>query len=627
MTEASGPAMKQSQAPPGAGGFPKRFGKYTLLRPLATGGMAELYLALQKSVAGFEKLIVIKRILPSMNSDPAFIDMLLHEARIAATLSHPNVVQIFDVGFAEGAFYIAMEHIHGEDLRSIVHQMKKLRMTEFPLEHALAIVVGMCAGLAYAHEKHGLDDEPLRIVHRDISPQNVIVTYSGDIKIVDFGIAKSGEGMGEDTKSGRLKGKVPYMSPEQARGEEIDWRSDIFSLGIILFELTTGKRLFKGRNELETLRLICDREYPPPRQVKPGYPPRLDAIVTKALAKDRTARYQSARQMQADLEAYIREERVAVSPLGLRDWMQKLYGDKLTEQQDTLHDLKQLADVIAEQHAIEGTDDFHDSSSGATGFSMAPGPTPAVERSPIPTKRSPLVAVLLAVVLGGALSLGLFLLLRTPSVSPPTVAMAPTASQVPVPSYGTVRLITRPSGASIWIDGSLRSEKTPATIDKLPQNTPISIRLTMEGYAPVRQEVTLTNDSPEAIERDLVAGTVTVAVTTQTPGAKLFIDDKVYDGLQAEGLSADEEHKIVLAANGYQSRTMRFRAGPNERKEFTLNLEREGVTKPKAAVTADTPAPKPEPTHQGQGKLNVSSRGGYCNVFIAGRSHGPTPVG
>ena len=173
-------------------GLPCRFGKYTLLRKLATGGMAELFLAIQKSVAGFEKLIVIKRILPSMNQDHAFIEMLLHEARIAATLSHPNIVQIFDVGQVDGTYFIAMEHVHGEDLRSIVRQMKKQDVAEFPLEHALSIVLGHVRGPRLRARASAISTAPpLNIVHRDISPQNVVVTFTGDVKIVDFGIAKS----------------------------------------------------------------------------------------------------------------------------------------------------------------------------------------------------------------------------------------------------------------------------------------------------------------------------------------------------------------------------------------------------------------------------------------------------
>jgi eukaryotic-like serine/threonine-protein kinase len=636
MAEASDPmtdVLGVAQA--GSEGMPKRFGKYTLLRRLATGGMAELFLALQKSVAGFEKIIVIKRILPSMNTDQAFIDMLLHEARIAATLSHPNIVQIYDVGFAEGAYYIAMEHIHGEDLRSIVRQMKKLRLSEFPLEHALAIVNGICAGLAYAHEKRGLDGEPLRIVHRDISPQNVVATYGGDIKVVDFGIAKSGDRIGEDTKSGRLKGKVPYMSPEQARGEEIDWRSDIFAVGIILFELTTGKRLFKGRNELETLRLICDRTYPTPGSVRAGYPPRLERIVMKALAKDREQRYQTAREMQSDLESYIRDERVAVSTIQLRGWMQTLYVDKLAQQKEALHDIKQLADVIAAQNLTEfGGDEGVDSTTTTTGNSIVPsmsGASHTVSGTKSSTGKT--LAAVGAVVTGMAfVAMGAYMFVRRdapPPAAAVTVVSASGGSNSHVPvevEQGSVELVTHPAGAAIWINGALRAEKTPAEIDKLPRGTPIDVKVTMEGFAPVREQVTLTADAPKVrIERDLVAGTVTVVVKTNAPGAQLFIDNKSYEALRVEGLAADEEHKLVVAANGYKARTARFRSGPNETKELEINLERDDAAgKDDKAGGAKKVA---TPVAVGKGKLNVGSRGGFCNVSVGGRGYGSTPVG
>jgi serine/threonine-protein kinase len=326
-------------------GLPRKFGEYTLLRKLAVGGMAELFLAIQRSHAGFEKLIVIKRILPAMNQDRAFIEMLLHEARVAATLSHPNIVQVFDVDEVDGTYFIAMEHVHGEDIRAIVRQMRKVGAVEFPLEHALSIVIGLCAGLAYAHEKRKLDGKPLNIVHRDISPQNVVVTFSGDVKVVDFGIAKSDVKLNE-TRSGRLKGKVPYMSPEQARGEAVDWRSDIFSAGIILFELTTGKRLFKGQGDYETLKLICDREYPRPTQIREGYPAELEHIVMKALEKDREQRYQSAREMQQALEDFARRERIPVSTIALNHFMGHLFAEKLQNQREALQQGKQLADII-----------------------------------------------------------------------------------------------------------------------------------------------------------------------------------------------------------------------------------------------------------------------------------------
>jgi eukaryotic-like serine/threonine-protein kinase len=305
LPSASETSLRASQAGIQAGAnaselpLPRVFGKYALMKKIAKGGMAELFLALQHSVAGFEKIVVIKRILPEMTRDPAFVEMLLTEARVAATLSHPNVVQTFDVGEIEGTYFIAMEHIHGEDIRGIVRQMKRVGKLDFPLSLALHIGIGLCAGLAYAHGKRGLDGVPMNIVHRDISPQNIVVTFSGDVKIVDFGVAKSDSKFQNFTESGKLKGKIPYMSPEQARGANVDWRSDVFSAGILLYELTTGKRLFKGESEYETMRMICERPYARPAEIVAGYAPELDRIVMKALTRDRDLRYQSAREICA----------------------------------------------------------------------------------------------------------------------------------------------------------------------------------------------------------------------------------------------------------------------------------------------------------------------------------------
>ena len=286
-------SMSTRTVPPDAGIMPHEatqdpvlFGKYTLLRRIASGGMAELFLALQRSVAGFEKLVVIKRILPSVNKDRDFIDLLMHEAKVAATLTHPNLVQTYDVGQVDGTYYIAMEHIHGEDVRGVVRQMRKKGVTSFPPEHALFIAMGVCAGLAYAHEQRTIDGQPMKLVHRDVSPQNIVVTYTGDVKIVDFGVAQSHSSREE---KGSIKGKVPYMSPEQVRAEPLDHRSDIFAVGVVLYELTTGRRLFKAATDKETARLIVDGVVPRPSTVVPHYPPDLEAIVMRSLRRDRSS--------------------------------------------------------------------------------------------------------------------------------------------------------------------------------------------------------------------------------------------------------------------------------------------------------------------------------------------------
>ncbi|HRI69467.1 MAG TPA: serine/threonine-protein kinase, partial [Polyangium sp.] len=490
-------------APPGPQeSLPKQFGKYTLLRRLASGGMAEIFLALQRSAGGFEKLIVIKRILPSMNQDKAFIDMLLHEARVAASMSHPNIVQTFDVGQVDGTYFIAMEHIHGEDIRTIVRAMRKKNLAEFPLEHALAITIGMCAGLAYAHERRDLEGRSLNIVHRDISPQNIVVTFSGDVKIVDFGVAKSSRQTGEDTKDGQLKGKVPYMSPEQANGQPIDWRSDIFAVGVLLFELSTGKRLFKGASEYETLKLICEKDYPRPAEVRPGFHPTLDRIIMKALEKDRTTRYQSAREMQSDLEAFVREERIPVSQISLTQWMQALFEDKLAQQRDALQDVKQLADIIATQQGAPYEGVTNAGTMSATGGGVTQ------------QRRSGLgLWFALAVVTAGAI--GGFFYMRKQAVDREAAIAAqnqPVIEVKPPEPKGSLDLKCGGNeGCSIWISGDLRKEVTPAVIAGLPFDTDIQVKLTHEGFEAYRETVKLTEAAPtRAIAASMKAGSVTL---------------------------------------------------------------------------------------------------------------------
>jgi serine/threonine-protein kinase len=606
--------------------LPRQFGKYTLLRKLASGGMAELFLALHRSVAGFEKLIVIKCILPSMNQDKAFIDMLLHEARLSATLSHTNIVQIFDVGQVEGKYFIAMEHIHGEDIRSIIRAMKKNAVTEFPMEHAISIILGVCAGLAYAHEKRDLDGALLNIVHRDISPQNIVVTFTGDVKIVDFGIAKSETQTGEDTKSGQLKGKVPYMSPEQAAGEAIDWRSDIFATGIILFELTTGKRLFKGASEYETLKLICDKDYPLPTQVRPTYPPALERIVMKALAKRREDRYQSAREMQGDLEAFVREERIAVSQVKLTHWMHWLFEAKLAAQKEALQDIKQLADIIASQH---GTQFDAGTITNGSGLKSAPGAS--LTNAAAPKRSSAGLWIALVAVLGGAV--GGFLYMRNQAlVRERASAIALEAANRPATPEvqevkGSVEITSNPEGCAIWINGDLRQEVTPAKIEGLPFGREIAIKLTKEGLESYRETVTLTSEAPsKKIEAAMSNGSVTVVLKVEPPPT-IWLDNKPWKGSRSklEGLSAGEEHKIVLSASGYVAKTITLVAKQGETKVIEEKLMKDTGTP--AAAPAGTGEPgKPAAASGPQAKVRVGSKGGFCNVTINGASHGSTPV-
>ncbi len=550
--------------------MPARFGKYTLIRKLATGGMAELFLALQRSVAGFEKLIVVKRVLPHLVKDESFIEMLLSEARIAATLNHPNIAHIYDVGEVQRQYYIAMEHVHGEDLRSLVRQMKKKGVTAFPLEHALAIVLGCCAGLAYAHDKRDLDGEPMGIVHRDVSPQNILVTFTGDVKLVDFGIAKAGRGQMEDTGSGQLKGKVPYMSPEQAQGLHLDGRSDIFSLGIMLFELCTGRRLFRGKNEMETLRRIVEDEYPRPRELNPNLSARLEEIILRALEKDTSRRYQSAREMQADLEDYIRSEQLKVSALSLGAWMQDLFSEKLDQQKQLLQEGRQLAEVLAEQAAEEER-------TGSLPNAYASGVRPK------PASKAPWI--LLALVVLGAAGAGAWFFTR-----PPTGAAT---------GPGVIEVTSEPEGAAIWIDGDRRGQRTPATIEGLPLGAAFSVKLTRDGYAPYTERVELSEASQRAaiaatLERPTAADLAVVRVTTVPPGARVLLDGRdteLTTPANVPEVSPGERHTLALTLDGYVTRNETFTAQAGQVSELSYELERTPLGADESILRVSTEPP------------------------------------
>lgn len=308
----------------------ENYGRYQLLKKLATGGMAQIYLARQLGMQGFEKLLVVKRILPHLAENEDFISMFLDEARIAARLNHPNVVQIFDLGQQDDTYFIAMEYIHGDDVRKVFKQAER-EGTSIPLPLVCRIVTEACAGLDYAHKRTDPGGRPLNIVHRDISPQNILVSFEGGVKVVDFGIAKAAD-QATVTKSGVLKGKYSYMSPEQAQGRPLDARSDVFALGVVLYELLTGTRLFKRASDVQTLNAVTECKVEAPSSVNDRLPKELDAIVLKALVKDREQRYQDARSLQAALEAFMLKNKLPSSSVNLATFMQEIYAERLARE-------------------------------------------------------------------------------------------------------------------------------------------------------------------------------------------------------------------------------------------------------------------------------------------------------
>jgi serine/threonine protein kinase len=304
-------------------------GRYTLLRKLAVGGMAEIFLARQAAMAGFEKEVVIKRLRTELADDPRIIEMFLDEAKIGAQLNHPNIVHVYDVDEHDGIPYIAMEYIVGEELNELCR--RGISHGRFlPIEHAVELIRQAAAGMGYFHAKRSspssgsgtsLANQPLDIVHLDISPTNLLVTQDGFLKVIDFGIAKS-RGQGS-TRSEVLPGKLSYMSPEQAARKPVDHRSDVFSLGIVLYEITVGKRLYRGPAQ-EVVQKLIEGGIEPPTFARRNFPPALESIVMRTLEKHPEDRYQSAYDLADDLETFLHNEKLHSGPVRIARYLDLL---------------------------------------------------------------------------------------------------------------------------------------------------------------------------------------------------------------------------------------------------------------------------------------------------------------
>ena len=281
----------------------EKFGRYYLLDRIATGGMAEVYRAVTQGVEGFRRTFVVKRILADKAKSATFIRMFIDEARICAALHHPNVVQVYDFGSVDGSYFLAMEYLQGKDLSSL---MRVLRAAKTAVPPALAALIGREAavGLHYAHTLKGGNGQPLGIVHRDVTPSNIMLLFAGGVKLLDFGIAKAASAAPEPSGDG-VKGKFGYLAPEQARNADVDGRADVFALGVTLWEMLVGRRLFQGKDEVETLRNVLQKPVPPPSSLRPDVPEALDRIVLRALERSREKRYQSADEMARECDEVL----------------------------------------------------------------------------------------------------------------------------------------------------------------------------------------------------------------------------------------------------------------------------------------------------------------------------------
>ncbi len=327
-----------------------KFGKFYLLDKIAVGGMAELFRAKIIGDQGFEKIVAIKRLLPHLSSEKNLVTSFIDEAKLAAFLQHQNIVQIYDFGTMDESYYIAMEFLTGKDLRLTTNKSKRENMP-IGLETALYITSQICNGLDYAHRLHDFQGKPLGIIHRDISPPNILITYNGQVKVIDFGIAKA-RNQSIDTQVGVIKGKVAYMSPEQADGKIIDHRSDIFSTGILLYEMLARRRMFSGEDTLQVLAQVREARFKPPENVINCKYPEFFKILNRALAKDPDQRYASSGEMLSDIEKLLLRLSGRPTPQSISHYMHTLFGDEIKSEELTLRKVMQV-NVQAEQENQE----------------------------------------------------------------------------------------------------------------------------------------------------------------------------------------------------------------------------------------------------------------------------------
>jgi len=305
-------------------------GPYELIERIGMGGMAEVFKASQSGEEGFERIVAVKRILPNLSADPDFEKMFIDEAKIAVQLQHPNIAQIYDLGRDGDSLFIAMEYVHGRDMATIIERQNEVKDRTLPLSFVVQVVIKVCEALHHAHAAKGSFGQKLNLIHRDITPQNILVSFEGAVKVVDFGLAKAA-GRLVQTQAGVVKGKLAYLSAEQARGEQVDSRSDIYSLGTCFYEWLTGQRLFLRRNDADTVMAVQRSEVPPLRAVRPELPQALDAIVRRALQPDPRNRYQTAGEMQEELMGFAMEAGMPVRRRRLVEVLSELYPGEVDQ--------------------------------------------------------------------------------------------------------------------------------------------------------------------------------------------------------------------------------------------------------------------------------------------------------
>jgi serine/threonine-protein kinase len=608
------------------------FGKYEVIRRLALGGMGEVFLARQTGVAGFDRLVILKSLLPELAEQEGFVEQFLDEARVAATLNHPNIVGIFEVGLWNGTYFIAMEHIHGDDLARMQKAAAKAKVG-IPFQVSARIIMDAALGLDHAHYATDVSGGELNIVHRDISPQNIMVRGDGVTKVVDFGIAKASN-RSTRTATGMLKGKVQYMPPEQVSGGELDGRSDQFALGVVLWELCTGRRLFKADNELLTLEKVLKGRIQPPSEIVPGFPDQLEHVIMTMLERAPSRRYARCKDAADGLRGYLDACSRTVGEAQVAEFVQKVLGEQLAERTANLEPTQDKNFLIS----------FGDSGpqAAAAGGSDGSGeiavtPTRSRTYAALPQKGRNIAAItagISAAVALAAIGFVTLFLNDDPAAPQPPVATAgddqqggageAAANKAKVvvskrtPS-GTVLVIDEPPGATVLVDDKEWKEKVPTTITGLSAGAHHIVVKPKDGE-PIEQRV------------EIEAAPAVLVLNSAPAGASVWVGGRMLGNtpLETSALPVGMEHQVQLTLAGHDAETVAVNLKPGERTERTVALQ---ATKRKARRTAKrqpTTAPPPPVVKEktvvvGLGYLTLNTKP-WAKVSIDGQPYGSTPL-
>lgn len=472
-----------------------------LLERIGQGGMAEVFRAVARGTQGFQRILVVKRILPELSRDPRFVQMFIDEAKICALISHPNVVQVYEFGRLADTHFMTMEYVHGRNLSVVMEKLASAGRLS-PPDVICEVIRQACLGLHHAHTMMNAEGKPLQIIHRDVTPANLMLGFNGAVKVLDFGIARAAEELKETkTQAGAVKGKIAYLAPEQIHRRPIDHRIDIYALGVVLHECLTGQRLFRADNPLAAMKAILEMVVPAPSSMNSSVSKKVDQIVARALARDPNARYSSAKTMALDLESALHEMRYFSQRLP--SFLKELFKDEVTESKDRIlpKEIVAISAAMAEPVAVPPVE-----RTGTDELLSAQASAPARAWQWVAATNQRKIGAGVAVgLLAAMLTFGVFRGgSRTEEVPVASKAVVP-AAPAPKPAAVQISIDSFPQGALITSAGGVVLGKTPVTLEFPPARKEVKLTLSLDGFVPALVGVITDIDKPIFTKLDAVA--------------------------------------------------------------------------------------------------------------------------